>query len=195
MAAILGYPLYSLGRLSLQQYGLFELVQHKGKYIGLDNFRSGAPRPGVLAHARAHDRLHDRECRADDGDRRPARAAARPGQHVGADRPDLGARARVVDAAGRRRPGLAVDDELPERRRQLRPDRAPLRRLLPPRLVRVDVLAAEHRHRAHRLGRGAVRRDHVVRGAVAGAARADRGRGDRRRALVARVLRRRRCRS
>jgi len=40
MAAILGYPIYSLGRLSLQQYGLFELVQHKGKYIGLGNFRS-----------------------------------------------------------------------------------------------------------------------------------------------------------
>ena len=40
MAAILGYPIYSLGRLSLQQYGLFELVRHKGKYIGLDNFRS-----------------------------------------------------------------------------------------------------------------------------------------------------------
>jgi N,N'-diacetylchitobiose transport system permease protein len=38
IGAILGYPIYSLGRLSLQQYGLFELIQHKGKYIGLHNF-------------------------------------------------------------------------------------------------------------------------------------------------------------
>ena len=38
IGGILGYPIYSLGRLSLQQYGLFELVQHKGKYIGLHNF-------------------------------------------------------------------------------------------------------------------------------------------------------------
>ena len=40
MAAILGYPIYSLVRLSLQHYTLFELIQHKGQWIGLDNFRS-----------------------------------------------------------------------------------------------------------------------------------------------------------
>ncbi len=38
MAAILGYPIYSLVRLSLQQYGLFELIRHQGRYIGLHNF-------------------------------------------------------------------------------------------------------------------------------------------------------------
>jgi len=38
MGTILGYPIYSLVRLSLQRYGLFELVQHKGHYIGLHNF-------------------------------------------------------------------------------------------------------------------------------------------------------------
>lgn len=38
LAAILGYPIYSLVRLSLQQYGLPELIQHKGRYIGLHNF-------------------------------------------------------------------------------------------------------------------------------------------------------------
>ena len=38
LGAILGYPIYSLVRLSLQQYGLFELIQHKGRYIGLHNF-------------------------------------------------------------------------------------------------------------------------------------------------------------
>jgi N,N'-diacetylchitobiose transport system permease protein len=40
IAAILGYPLYRLVRLSLQHYGLFELIQHKGQDVGLANFRS-----------------------------------------------------------------------------------------------------------------------------------------------------------
>jgi N,N'-diacetylchitobiose transport system permease protein len=38
MGAILGYPIYSLVRISLQRYGLFELIRHKGTYIGLHNF-------------------------------------------------------------------------------------------------------------------------------------------------------------
>jgi N,N'-diacetylchitobiose transport system permease protein len=38
IAAVLGYPLYKLVALSFQQYGLFELVAHKGKWIGLDNY-------------------------------------------------------------------------------------------------------------------------------------------------------------
>lgn len=38
MGAILGYPIYSLVRLSLQHYQLFELIRHKGEYIGLHNF-------------------------------------------------------------------------------------------------------------------------------------------------------------
>jgi N,N'-diacetylchitobiose transport system permease protein len=40
LGAILGYPIYSLVRLSLQHYTLFELIAHKGQWIGLDNFRS-----------------------------------------------------------------------------------------------------------------------------------------------------------
>src|SRR5207302_11335465 len=40
LGAILGYPIYSLVRLSLQHYTLFELIAHKGRWIGLDNFRS-----------------------------------------------------------------------------------------------------------------------------------------------------------
>ena len=40
ITAILGYPLYRLVALSFQQYGLFELVQRKGTWIGLDNYRS-----------------------------------------------------------------------------------------------------------------------------------------------------------
>jgi N,N'-diacetylchitobiose transport system permease protein len=40
IGAVLGYPLYLLVQLSLEKYGLFELVRHKGIWIGLDNFRS-----------------------------------------------------------------------------------------------------------------------------------------------------------
>jgi len=40
IAAILGYPLYSLVRLSFQQYGLPELIQRKGVPVGWHNFDS-----------------------------------------------------------------------------------------------------------------------------------------------------------
>jgi N,N'-diacetylchitobiose transport system permease protein len=40
IGAILGYPLYKLVTLSLQQYGLPELIQHKGTWIGFDNYES-----------------------------------------------------------------------------------------------------------------------------------------------------------
>ena len=40
ITVILGYPLYFLVRLSLQKYGLFELIRHKGVGVGLANFRS-----------------------------------------------------------------------------------------------------------------------------------------------------------
>jgi len=40
IAVILGYPLYWLAKLSTQRYGLFELIQHAGTSIGLDNYRS-----------------------------------------------------------------------------------------------------------------------------------------------------------
>ena len=40
LAAILGYPIYNLVRLSLEKYGLFELIAHRGVYVGLQNFSS-----------------------------------------------------------------------------------------------------------------------------------------------------------
>jgi N,N'-diacetylchitobiose transport system permease protein len=40
LAAILGYPIYYLVRLSLQKYDLFALIAHHGTYIGLANYRS-----------------------------------------------------------------------------------------------------------------------------------------------------------
>ena len=38
--AVLAYPIYYLVRISLEKFGLFELIQHHGVYVGLDNFRS-----------------------------------------------------------------------------------------------------------------------------------------------------------
>ncbi|MEP6812267.1 MAG: sugar ABC transporter permease [Actinomycetota bacterium] len=38
LGALLAYPIYKLVVLSLQRYTLFELIQHKGHWIGLDNF-------------------------------------------------------------------------------------------------------------------------------------------------------------
>jgi N,N'-diacetylchitobiose transport system permease protein len=40
VGAILGYPIYRLVRLSLEQYGLFELIAHSGHWIGLRNYGS-----------------------------------------------------------------------------------------------------------------------------------------------------------
>jgi N,N'-diacetylchitobiose transport system permease protein len=40
IGAILGYPLYKLVTLSFQRYGLAELIQKKGEWIGFDNFGS-----------------------------------------------------------------------------------------------------------------------------------------------------------
>src|SRR3954453_1164411 len=40
LAALLGYPIYSLVRLSFQHYTLFELISHQGQWVGLDNFSS-----------------------------------------------------------------------------------------------------------------------------------------------------------
>jgi N,N'-diacetylchitobiose transport system permease protein len=40
LAGLLAYPIYRLVVLSLQRYQLFELIQHKGHWIGLDNFSS-----------------------------------------------------------------------------------------------------------------------------------------------------------
>jgi N,N'-diacetylchitobiose transport system permease protein len=40
IVGILGYPLYRLVRLSFQHYGLTELIQHKGREIGLANYSS-----------------------------------------------------------------------------------------------------------------------------------------------------------
>ncbi len=40
VAAILGYPLYKVVTLSFQHYGLFELIQRTGQWVGLRNYDS-----------------------------------------------------------------------------------------------------------------------------------------------------------
>src|SRR5437868_5878148 len=40
IAIILAYPIYKLVRLSFEKYGLFELVAHKGHWIGTANYAS-----------------------------------------------------------------------------------------------------------------------------------------------------------
>ena len=40
VTAILGYPLYRLVVLSFQQYGLAELIQRQGVWVGFDNYAS-----------------------------------------------------------------------------------------------------------------------------------------------------------
>ena len=58
---MLGYPLYKLVALSFQQYGLFELIEHKGKWIGLDNYSQILHDREFWTRAAAHGRLHGRE--------------------------------------------------------------------------------------------------------------------------------------
>lgn len=40
LAGLLAYPIYRLVVLSLQRYQLFELIRHKGEWVGLHNFSS-----------------------------------------------------------------------------------------------------------------------------------------------------------
>ena len=63
IAAVLGYPLYFLGALSFQHYGLFELIRHQGTWVGLDNYATILARPPVLDGAAADGRVHGRQRR------------------------------------------------------------------------------------------------------------------------------------
>jgi N,N'-diacetylchitobiose transport system permease protein len=38
IGVVLAYPLYLLVKLSFQKYGLFELIRHQGRWIGVDNY-------------------------------------------------------------------------------------------------------------------------------------------------------------
>jgi N,N'-diacetylchitobiose transport system permease protein len=38
--AVLGYPIYFLVKLSFENYGLFQLIAHKGQWVGLQNYRT-----------------------------------------------------------------------------------------------------------------------------------------------------------
>ena len=38
IGVILGYPLYLLVKMSFEKYGLFELIRHKGRWVGTANY-------------------------------------------------------------------------------------------------------------------------------------------------------------
>ena len=38
LGVVLGYPLYWLVKMSFEKYGLFELIRHKGHWIGTANY-------------------------------------------------------------------------------------------------------------------------------------------------------------
>ena len=78
IAAVLGYPLYLLGRLSFQQFGLAELILQEGPWIGLDNYTRLFHDRQFWTVLAADVRLHVRERRPDDGARHADRAPADP---------------------------------------------------------------------------------------------------------------------
>ena len=81
IAAVLGYPLYKLVALSFQQYGLFELLAHEGRWIGFDNYSQilhDREFWTVLARTTAFTAVTvSADDAARDADRAPARAARR----------------------------------------------------------------------------------------------------------------------
>src|SRR5262249_13124382 len=156
----------------------------------LAQLRRAAARPGLLAHARAHDSVHSRERGVDDGARPGRGAASRARPQGGAADDHLGTRPRLGDAGRRRRAALVLDDELRKRRRQLRTDEASRRGLHAARLVRKPGLGTGRDDCADCLGRDSVRRDHDLRRPVSGASRPRRGRLRRRRRADRRLPRR-----
>jgi N,N'-diacetylchitobiose transport system permease protein len=38
LGVVLAYPLYMLGKMSFEKYGLFELIRHKGRWVGIANY-------------------------------------------------------------------------------------------------------------------------------------------------------------
>mgnify|MGYP003693654019 CR=1 FL=1 len=61
LGAVLFYPLYLIGRLSFEKYGLFELIRHQGKWIGLDNYTQIIHDGQFWRVLVADDRVHSRE--------------------------------------------------------------------------------------------------------------------------------------
>ena len=86
IGVVLAYPLYLLVRMSFQKYGLFELIRHKGRWVGTANYASIFHDSEFWHVVLAHDLVHGRVRVADDGARYGDRVAAPAGQPVHADR-------------------------------------------------------------------------------------------------------------
>jgi len=140
--------LLALQALDRESTGLFELIRHQGTSVGLDNYRSVLHDEIFWAHAAAHRRLHRSETSG---------LTIVFGMLIALLLVRLSTWVRVLltsglvlvwSMAGRRRgAGLVLDDEL---RETASSNYVPVthrdRRLLPARLVRDDVLAAQHGH-------------------------------------------------
>ena len=167
IGAVLGYPLYSLVRLSFQQYGLFELIRHAGIDVGLKNYRSVLG-DQIFWHTLLRTVLFTIANVA---------FTMTIGTALALLLLRLSSWVRVLLMSG-----LVLVWSVPVVvavqvwywmtnyqngvlnyvLTQLAP-----RRLLPPRLVRDDVLPARHRHRDDRLGCAALRRGHASTPALA----------------------------
>ena len=186
LAAILGYPIYNLVGSRCRSTTLFELLQHHGEYIGLDNFGTVLHDP-VFWHTLLRTVVFTVV---------NVGLTIVLGTLIALLLVRVSTWVRLLLTAGlvlvwAMPPVVAVQVWIWMTNSQNGVlnyvlDAAPRRQLLPARLVRDDVLVscAMVTH-AHRLGGAAVRRDHALRGALAGAARARRGGRDRRRARVA----------
>ena len=181
IGAILGYPLYKLVTLSFQQYGLPELIQRQGSWVGFENYES------VLRDQIFWDTLL----------RTVVFTVANVGLTIvlGTLLALLLVRVstwvRVLLTVG-----LVLAWSMPavvavqvfywmtnfqNGILNYVLTRAPRRRLLPARLVRDDVLEARDGDALDRLGCDSVRDDHLVCGPRSGSAGARRGGRDRRR--------------
>ena len=181
IVAILGYPLYFLVRLSFQHYGLFQLIAHKGEWVGLDNYTVDPRRQPVLGRRPPHGGLHGRERRPDDGARHADRAPAQGARPRDADRSSPSA----LVLAWSMPVVVAAQLWLWMTNYENGVLNYVLTKLgfgdfIAVRLVREPARRLRRDHVADRLGRGAVRRDHRLRRADAGAGRAARGGRDRR---------------
>ena len=142
LAAILGYPLYQLVRLSLEQYQLPELIAHKGVYVGLANFKSVLS-DGVFWHTLLRTVVFTAACVSLTivlGTLMALAARARLG--LDEDPHHHRPHSRLGNAARRLRPSVELDDERAERRPQQHPHQASSRELPRAQLVREPVLGS-----------------------------------------------------
>ena len=132
LGAVLFYPLYLIARLSFEKYGLFELIRHQGKWIGLDNYTQIIHDGQFWRVLAADDRVHSRERVADDGPRDRDCPIARESERRRALHADGSPRLRLGDTSRRRGRRVALDCGSRVRHPELGAHQTPRGRFLPP---------------------------------------------------------------